>query len=112
METTLKIDQNIHIITFSGRVDSYSLAKAREQIDEALKSRPANIVINMQSVIFMDSSGLSLLVVALKKARERQGDLRLCCLQQPVRMVLELTRLDKVFEIFATEAEAIQAFVE
>ena len=46
----------------------------------------------------------------MKRARQRDGDLRLCCLQRPVRMIFELTRLDKAFEIFAGEDEAIQAF--
>jgi anti-sigma B factor antagonist len=48
----------------------------------------------------------------LKCTRESNGDLRLCSMQQPVRMIFKLTRLDKVFEILPSEQEAVQAFFE
>ena len=53
---------------------------------------------------------LSALVEGMKRSRQLEGDLRLCNLQQPVRMIFELTRLDRAFEIFSSEEEAIQAF--
>ncbi|MEZ4681164.1 MAG: STAS domain-containing protein [Caldilineaceae bacterium] len=59
---------------------------------------------------FMDSSGLAALVQGMKKCRDRGGDLRLCQLQQPVRMILELTRLDKALDIFPSEGDAIASF--
>jgi anti-sigma B factor antagonist len=46
----------------------------------------------------------------MKHSRERNGELRLCGLQQPVRMIFELTRLDRVFEIFPNEEEALRAY--
>jgi anti-sigma B factor antagonist len=112
VESKLSIIQNVNIVAFSGRLDSYTTREARLLLDEALKSPIPNIVVNMQDVSFADSTALSMLVVALKRARERNGDLRLCGLQQPVRMIFELTRLDKVFEILTTEQEAVQAYNE
>ncbi len=110
MESKTKV--NVNIVTLSGRLDTYTIAQARTLLDEAVKNTPPNIVVNMQQVSFADSTALSALVMALKHSREAQGNLRLCCLQKPVRMIFELTRLDKVFEIFLTEQEAIQAFNE
>jgi anti-anti-sigma regulatory factor len=46
----------------------------------------------------------------MKRARAQRGDLRLCGLQQPVRMIFEMTRLDQIFEIFGQAADAVQAF--
>jgi len=103
---------NVNIVTLSGRLDSYTIAHTRALLEEALKNTPPQIVVNMQEVSFADSTALSALVMALKRSREANGDLRLCCLQQPVRMIFELTRLDKVFEIYSTEKEAVQAFSE
>jgi len=107
-----KTKVNVNVVTLSGRLDSYTIARSRALLDEALQNPPPNIVVNMQQVSFADSTALSALVMALKRSREAQGNLRLCCLQQPVRMIFELTRLDKVFEIFSTEQEAVQAFTE
>ena len=58
----------------------------------------------------VDSTALSTLVQAMKRARQHQGDCRLCEVQQPVRIILELTRLDKAFEIYSDEAAAARSF--
>lgn len=59
-------------------------------------------VIDLAEVNFMDSSGLVPLVKGLKAARQRGCRLVLCNVQTPVRLILELTQLDTVFEIFDT----------
>jgi anti-sigma B factor antagonist len=112
VETRKAMMENIKIINLSGRLDSYTITASRKLFDEALESHPPFIVVNMQTVNFIDSTALSALVQSLKRSRELSGNLRLCCLQQPVRMIFELTRLDKVFEIFLSEREAVQAFVD
>jgi anti-sigma B factor antagonist len=53
---------------------------------------------------------MATLVQGMKRCREKEGDLRLSELQQPVRMIFELTRLDRAFEIFNSERDAILAF--
>jgi anti-sigma B factor antagonist len=107
-----KTSLNVQIVSLSGRLDSYTISESRKLLEAALKLTPPNIVVDMQEVSFADSTALSALVTALKRSRELNGDLRLCCLRQPVRMIFELTRLDKVFEIYSTEQEAVHAFGE
>ena len=58
----------------------------------------------------LNSTGLSTLVQGTKQSRMQDGDLYICGLQQPVRIIFELTRLDKFFEIFPAEEDAIAAF--
>jgi anti-sigma B factor antagonist len=112
VESKVSTVQNINVVSLSGRLDSYTTREARKLLDESLTKSTPNIIVNMQDVTFADSTALSLLVVGLKRARELNGDLKLCCLQQNVRMIFELTRLDKVFEILPSELEAVQAFNE
>jgi len=66
--------------------------------------------VNLEGVDFVDSTGLATLVQGVKNCRQLNGDLRLCSVQQSVRMVFELTRLDKFFEIYLQEEEAVKAF--
>jgi anti-sigma B factor antagonist len=101
---------NIRILGLSGRFDTQSVPEVGEWIQGATSSPPAYVVVNLQDVTFLDSTALSTLVQGLKQSRSINGDLRLCGLQQPVRMIFELTRLDKAFEIFNTEKDAIEAF--
>ena len=65
---------------------------------------------NLENVVFVDSTALATLVQAMKRCRQLDGDLRLSNLKQPVRMIFELTRLDRAFEIFNLEEEAVGAF--
>lgn len=64
----------------------------------------------MTSVSFVDSTALAALVQGMKHSRQQGGDLRLCGLGQSVRIIFELTRLDRAFEIYAKPKEAIASF--
>lgn len=101
---------NVKVLRLAGRFDTLNAGPVQAWIDEATEEEPANLVVNLQDVRFVDSTGLSTLVAGMKRSREKMGDLRICGLQQPVRMIFELTRLDKAFEIFNSEEEAVQAF--
>ncbi len=68
-----------------------------------------NVIMDMQQVDFMDSSGLGLLVAFLKRMTLRSGDLKIVGLQPGVRIVFEITRAYKMFEIFDTVEEAERA---
>lgn len=68
-----------------------------------------NVVLDLGGVESLDSTGLGTLVAALKLASEKGGDIRIANLQKRPRLVFEITRSYKVFEIFETVAEAIAA---
>lgn len=68
-----------------------------------------DIVLQLERVEFVDSSGLGALVRLLSTARTNGGDLRLCALQPQVRRVLEITKLLSLFDTYDTEADAIVA---
>ena len=71
-------------------------------------SKTARLVVNMGEVRYIDSSGIASLVEVLMKARNNQKRLVLFGLNKTVQEVLQLTRLTTVFEIRATEDEALQ----
>ncbi len=110
MDIQTKLVDQVTVVALSGR---FTAAAAPQVIDALLKSVAADraqVVVNLADVPFIDSSGLSVLVQGLKRCREHGGDLRLCGLQAPVRMIFELTRLHQAFEILPDEAAAVQAF--
>lgn len=101
---------DVQILRFSGSFDAYHAPEARQWLDQAMENKPVKLVVDLSDVLFLDSIGLSTLVRSMKRSRLAEGDLFLCGLQQPVRMILELTRLDSAFEIFNSEEEAVQAY--
>ncbi len=110
MELKTRHINNVLVLELDGRFDTQTVPSVRELIRNATSGEPAQLVVNLDEVHFVDSTALSALVEGMKRSRQLGGDLRLCNLQQPVRMIFELTRLDRAFEIFTNEEEAVQAF--
>ena len=67
-------------------------------------------VIDLEQVDFMDSAGLGTLIAVLKRLTERGGDMKIANLQKKPRMVFEITRAYKVFEIYETVDDALKGF--
>ena len=101
----------IGVVTPMEALTAESVDSFREQFIDwfAGLSGVKNVVISLESVDFMDSSGLGTLIAMLKRVSERGGDLKIACLSKKVRMVFEITRAYKVFEIFDTVDEAVRA---
>ncbi|MBP8001263.1 MAG: STAS domain-containing protein [Chloroflexi bacterium] len=110
MKQEARSNNGVHILTLDGRFDAYQTTGPKAWLEQVTAAAPAQLVVNLAAVNFIDSTALATLVQGLKRARQHGGDLYLCHLAQPVRMVFELTRLDKAFAIFTTEAEAVAAF--
>ncbi|MEA5444146.1 STAS domain-containing protein [Cyanobium gracile] len=82
----------------AGVLDGERGKELLEQVSEALVTQPDMVVINCQQITFMDSSGFSALVGCLKKVREAGRRLALRAPASQMKMVLEITGTDKVFE--------------
>lgn len=102
--------KGLTLLELTGRFDSFAAATVAASMDLATQANPAKVVVDLTGVDFIDSTGLAVLVQGMKRCRQNRGDLRLCGLRQPVRMIFELTRLDRAIEIFGSQAEAVAAF--
>lgn len=93
-----------------GEVDLHSSPELRTALLDILaKAQPRRMVINLAQVPYMDSSAIAVLVEALQRMRRQGGKIWLTTLQPRVRGLLEIARLDTIFGIAATDAEALQA---
>jgi anti-anti-sigma factor len=91
---------SVKVIRPSGVLDGASTNQLRGEITEILSTKPDVVLINLQDITFMDSSGLGALVIALKKIRTIGGRLCICSINEQIRMLFELTSLDQIFEIY------------
>lgn len=80
-------------------MDIYTAPKLRARLVELIDGGSRQVVVNLEGVSFMDSTGLGSLVAGLKRMREHDGALRLVCTREPVLKVFQITGLDKVFEV-------------
>ncbi len=98
------------VLTMKGEVDISTTPRVRSQLISLLSQGSPQLVVDLEGVGFLDSSGLGALVAALKLARSRSGDLRLVCeTQRSVRKVLEVTGLERVLERYDSVEAATTA---
>jgi anti-sigma B factor antagonist len=97
------------VVVLSGEVDLALAPALREAVDALIAERRARIVLDLEQVSFMDSSGLGVLVYGMRRAGALGGMLRLAAPGEQVRRLLELTGLDTVVEIFAGAPAACDA---
>ena len=93
-------------IKLSGEIDVYTAPKLKEEIITLIEGGCSNVIVDLQGVAFIDSSGLGVLVSALRRARERDGVVRIICTRENILKIFRITGLDKVFPIFSDAAEA------
>ncbi len=92
------------------RLDAHNSGDLKAQMLSLFEDGRTNLIVDMQEVRFVDSSGLGALVSGFKNASARNGNLKLSSLQPQVKSMFELTRLHRVFEIFPTAEEALASF--
>jgi len=99
-------DQSV-ILTPEGEVDLASSPELRQSLLSALNDKPGRLIVNLSKTPYMDSSGVATLVEAMQKAMRSQTKLVLCGMEEKVRSIFEIARLDAVFTI-VDDAEAAQ----
>lgn len=87
------------VLAVQGEVDVYTAPQLREQLITLVDAGQRKIVVDLEGVEFLDSTGLGVLVGGLKRVRSAGGDLALVCTQRRILKVLEITGLTKVFAI-------------
>ena len=94
------------VLEVGGEIDLATAPQLREAVLDLIQNGSHLVVVDLRGVEFMDSTGLGVLVGALKRLREQEGDLALVCTEGPVLKILALTGLDRVFPIHRDVAEA------
>ena len=89
-------------IVLEGRFDAHDVDDFRTQLDTMLAAGSTHITVDLEEVNFLDSSALAELVRGMKHTRQEGGDLILRRPSDPVRVILELTGLDKAFSIVSS----------
>lgn len=87
------------VVSVHGEIDVYTAPRCRERLVALVSEGHYRIVVDLEGVDFLDSTGLGVLVGALKRVRSHDGELLLVCTQPRILKVFEITRLTRVFDI-------------
>lgn len=98
------------IVRLEGELDHHTSEKVRDQIDKELgKGIVNNLLLNLEKLTFMDSSGLGVILGRYKKVRQLEGKMSVCCIQPSVYKIFELSGLFKILPAYDNENEAIKS---
>jgi anti-sigma B factor antagonist len=115
MELTLNVysgTQGSTVIAVGGEIDVYTAPKLREQLINLVESGSYYLIVDMEGVEFLDSTGLGVLVGGLKRVRAHDGWIDLVCTQTRILRIFRITGLSNVFDIYDTVAAAEAARIE
>jgi anti-sigma B factor antagonist len=105
-----RVEAGIPVVDVSGEIDVYTVPRFKEQLSELLDGGHKHLVVNLEKVLYMDSSGFGALLGATKRLRPEGGSLALVGCNQVISRMLKITRLNTIFQMYDTEADALQAF--
>ena len=97
------------VIEVGGEVDVYTAPKLRESIVSAVDGGNNRLIVDVERVDFLDSTGLGVLVGSLKRVRSEGGSLDIVCTHERILKIFDITGLDKVFGLHASVDDAIAA---
>lgn len=97
------------VLTVRGEVDMYTAPKLRQKLVELVAQGRYRIIVDLEAVDFLDSTGLGVLVGGLKRVRTHDGELGLVCTHQRILKVFEITGLTKVFTFYESVDAAVAA---
>src|SRR5437016_4768473 len=105
-----KDKRGVVVVGVDGQLIVGNRQELKQKVLDALEGGSRKFVIDFTKTGYIDSSGLGVLVSLSKKVREQGGDLRLAGLNEDLQTLFELTKLDTLFSIAKTPAEALAAF--
>ena len=111
MEYHFETEGNVLKVSLFGRLVASCSEEFKDAMFERLKDSK-QIILNLQKMEHVDSSGLGALVSVLQWVNTNGGTLKLCCLQPRPKIVFDITKVFRIFEIYGTEAEALASFSE
>jgi anti-sigma B factor antagonist len=88
------------VISLEGEIDLHVSPRIAATLTTAVKEKPRNLIVDLAKVSYIDSSGLAVLIEAMQSVEKYGGKFALAGLQENVKPIFEIARLDQVFRIF------------
>jgi anti-sigma B factor antagonist len=112
MDLQLDVDESrapFTVLSVRGEVDLATAPRLREKLVELASAGVKQVVVDLDQVDFLDSTGLGVLIGGMKRFRSLEGDLSLVCTQQRITKVFEITGLNRAFNIHQSVDDAVKS---
>jgi len=110
MQMTINQNGDVTVVAIDDRLEADTVEEFRTSMHDLAEQGQVKVVLDFTNVSFVDSSGLGGLVSAVRKFRQHDGDIKLACINDNVRPLVEIVRLHRIFDIFDSVDEAVNSF--
>jgi anti-sigma B factor antagonist len=115
MSSTLTIrrrtEGNVEVVALAGRLDAATSQDLERELNAVMDAGVVRIVASLSGLDYISSSGLRVILAALKRLKKSGGDLKLAEMTQAVSEVITMTGFSRIFGVYASESEAVSSFV-
>jgi len=110
MKISEEMEKDAVVCAIEGEINITTSPELRKLFDKFIRSNIKKVIIDFKNVSYIDSSGLATLIEMLQRLKKIEGSLKLVSMPQKIKNIFEITKLDKLFEIFETKEEALKTF--
>lgn len=110
MEIITTWEGDIMVLKLKGRLDTNASVDFEQQVDEALKYIKNNVMLDFSELEYICSSGLRVIIQLAKKLKSLKGKLVLCCMEDYIKEVFEISGFDTFLKICPSKDEAMKSF--
>lgn len=110
LKVTKREEGDVSVISFSGRMDANSSKEGDTALQEMIDNGKNKIVVCCEELTYISSSGLRILLSAVKRLRASGGDLKLSNLTTSIRDIITMTGFNRIFAIFDKIEDAVESF--
>jgi len=101
-------EDGLTVVTVTGEIDVYSAPALREKFINLVEQGKYFLIVDLDRVQFLDSTGLGVLIGGLRRVRARDGFLDLVCTQPRMLKIFRMTGLDKIFDIYDSVEDVLR----
>jgi len=110
MEISVTESGDIRILSFQGNLDTNTAPDAENEINGLIDAGAQKLLVNFENLAYISSAGLRILLATAKKLKASQGDLKICCLNETVQEVFDISGFATILSVSKTEEEALGAY--
>lgn len=110
MEISISESGDVRILSFQGNLDTGTSPEAESQINDLIEAGAQKLLVNFEQLEYISSAGLRVLLATAKKLKPGGGNLKICCLNQTVQEVFDISGFATILSVTASEEEALSAF--
>jgi len=110
MEISVTESGDVRILSFKGNLDTNTSPEAENEINGLIEAGAQKLLANFENLDYISSAGLRILLATAKKLKASQGDLKICCLNDTVQEVFDISGFATILSVSKTEEEALGAY--